>query len=78
MKKKLTFEERMEIAIKKAKLEEWEAEIVRTWYDIEDEDEDISTERLISMVCDENDVDVEDVMDVMARFSEEMEQTKED
>lgn len=76
MKNELDFEERMELAIKNANLDDWEAEIVYTWYDIEDEDEDISTERLIAMVCDETGAEVEDVMDVMMRFSEEMEKLK--
>lgn len=76
MKNKLDFEERMELAIKNANLDDWETAIVYIWYDIEDEDEDISTERLIAMVCDETGAEVEDVMDVMMRFSEEMEKLK--
>ena len=76
MKNKLDFEERMELAIKNANLDDWETAIVYIWYDIEDEDEDISTERLIAMVCDETGAEDEDVMDVMMRFSEEMEKLK--
>lgn len=44
-------------------------DIVHTWYDIEGEDEDISTERLISMVSDITEVEYEDVVETMCNFS---------
>lgn len=46
--------------------------VVETWYSIEDEDEDISTERLIALTCDITNTDFDSVMDIMQRFSEKM------
>ena len=47
-------------------------DIVRTWYDIEDEDPDISTEKLTAMVMDITDSDYDSVIDTMIEFSELM------
>lgn len=56
--------------MKKANFSEDEINIVDTWYNIEYEEPDISTERLIQMVCDELDVDYEDVTSTMCKFAE--------
>ena len=47
-------------------------DIVRTWYDIEDEDPDISTEKLTAMVMDITDSGYDSVIDTMIEFSELM------
>lgn len=47
-------------------------DIVRTWYDIEDQDPDISTEKLTAMVMDITDSDYDSVIDTMIEFSELM------
>lgn len=47
-------------------------DIVRTWYDIEDKDPDISTEKLTAMVMDITDSDYDSVIDTMIEFSELM------
>ena len=52
-------------------------DIVRTWYDIEDEDPDISTEKLTAMVMDITDSDYESVIDTMIEFSELMREFRE-
>ena len=52
-------------------------DIVRTWYDIEDEDPDISTEKLTAMVMDITDSDYDSVIDTMIEFSELMREFRE-
>lgn len=52
-------------------------DIVRTWYDIEDKDPDISTERLTAMVMDITDSDYDSVIDTMIEFSELMREFRE-
>ena len=52
-------------------------DIVRTWYDIEDEDPDISTEKLAAMVMDITDSDYDSVIDTMIEFSELMREFRE-
>lgn len=47
-------------------------DIVRTWYDIEDQDPDISTEKLTAMVMDITDSSYDSVIDTMIEFSELM------
>lgn len=56
--------------MKKANFSQDEIDIVDTWYSIEYEEPDISTERLMQMVCDELDVDFEDVTSTMCKFAE--------
>lgn len=56
--------------MKKANFSQNEIDIVDTWYSIEYEDPDISTERLMQMVCDELDVNLEDVTSTMCKFAE--------
>lgn len=46
--------------------------VIETWYSIEEEDEDISTERLIALTCDITNTDFDRVMDIMQKFSEKM------
>ena len=76
MVKKLSFEERKEIILSNPKWDE-DRKIVDRWYDIEETDPDISTERLTSMVADDFGWGYEDVLYVMGIFSEEMEKLKE-
>lgn len=77
MKKQLTFEQRKEIVLSKPKWAK-DKKIVDRWYDIEEEDPDISTERLASMVADDFGWNYEDVIYVMGIFSKEMSKLKGD
>lgn len=56
--------------MKKANFSQDEIDIVDTWYSIEYEEPDISTERLMQMVYDELNVDFEDVTSTMCKFAE--------
>lgn len=75
MKKQLTFEQRKEIVLSKPKWEKYK-KIVDRWYDIEEKEPDISTERLASMVADDFGWNYEDVIHVMGIFSKEMSRLK--
>lgn len=77
MKKQLTFEKRKEIVLSKPKWAK-DKKIVNRWYDIEEKDPDISTERLASMVADDFGWNYEDVIYVMGIFSKEMSKLKGD
>ena len=75
MRKQLTFEQRKEIVLSKPKWAK-DKKIVNRWYDIEEKDPDISTERLASMVADDFGWNYEDVIYVMGIFSKEMSKLK--
>lgn len=77
MSKVLSFEERKEIVLSSPKWD-WDRKIVDRWYDIEEKDPDISTERLASMVADDFGWSYEEVIDVMGCFSMEMAKLKEE
>ena len=76
MGKQLTFEQRKEIVLSKPIWNE-DRKIVDRWYDIEDKDPDISTERLACMVADVFGWSYEDVIEVMGYFSMDMAKLKE-
>lgn len=65
------FERNMQKVLSKG-FSDHEIWVVETWYSIEDEDEDISTERLIALTSDITNTDFDSVMDIMQRFSEKM------
>ena len=48
----------------------WERDVVNAWYDIESEDDDMSTPYLLQRVEDDTGIDQDDILDVMRRFSE--------
>lgn len=76
MVKKLSFKERKEIVLSSPRWD-YNRKVVDRWYDIEEKDPDISTERLASMVADDFGWSYEDVFYVMGIFSEEMGKLKE-
>ena len=77
MGKQLTFEQRKEIVLSNPNWDE-DKKIVDRWYDIEEKDPDISTERLASMVADDFGWSYEDVIEVMGYFSMDMAKLKEE
>lgn len=68
-KKTLTFEQKREMVLRKG-FKGWEKDVVETWYDIESEDEDMSTEYLTQRVADDTGLDDYKVLEVMRKFSE--------
>lgn len=68
-KKTLTFEQKRENVLRKG-FKGWEKDVVETWYDIESEDEDMSTEYLTQRVADDTGLDDYKVLEVMRKFSE--------
>lgn len=77
MGKQLTFEQRKEIVLSNPKWD-YDRRIVDRWYDIEEQDPDISTERLACMVADDSGWNYEDVIEVMGYFSMDMAKLKEE
>lgn len=71
----MSFEQRKEIILSNPKWDE-DKRIVDRWYDIENKEPDISTERLASMVADDFGWKYEDVIEVMCFFSKEMAKLK--
>lgn len=69
MKGAISFEKKVEIVLENGFTEQ-EQDIVYTWYEIEEEDEDISTERLMAMTADSCDVDDDEVATTMCKFQE--------
>lgn len=69
MKGAISFEKKVEIVLENGFTEQ-EQDIVFTWYEIEEEDEDISTERLMAMTADSCDVDDDEVATTMCKFQE--------
>lgn len=67
--KTLTFEQKRTMVLRKG-FKDWEIDVVETWYEIEEEDEDISTERLMAMTADSCDVDDDEVATTMCKFQE--------
>ena len=67
--KTLTFEQKREMVLRKG-FKDWEIDVVETWYDIESEDEDMSTEYLTQRVADDTGLDDYKVLEVMGKFSE--------
>ena len=67
--KKLTFEQKRTMVLRKG-FKDWEIDVVETWYDIESEDEDMSTEYLTQRVADDTGLDDYKVLEVMRKFSE--------
>lgn len=67
--KTLTFEQKLEMVLRKG-FKDWEIDVVETWYDIESEDEDMSTEYLTQRVADDTGLDDYKVLEVMRKFSE--------
>lgn len=65
----MTWEKEMQIVMKKG-FSNFEKHIVEMWYAIEEDDEDISTERLIAMTCDFTGASMDKVLDTMQKFSE--------
>lgn len=66
--KTLTFEQKRTMVLRKG-FKDWEIDVVETWYDIESEDEDMSTEYLTQRVADDTGLDDYKVLEVMAKFS---------
>ena len=69
MKGAISFEKKVEIVLENGFTEQ-EQDIVYTWYEIEEEDEDISTERLMAMTADSCDVEDDEVATTMCKFQE--------
>lgn len=69
MKGAISFEKKVEIVLENGFTDQ-EQDIVYTWYEIEEEDEDISTERLMAMTADSCDVDDDEVATTMCKFQE--------
>ena len=67
--KTLTFEQKREMVLRKG-FKSWEIDVVETWYDIESEDEDMSTEYLTQRVADDTGLDDYKVLEIMGKFSE--------
>ena len=67
--KTLTFEQKRTMVLRKG-FKDWEIDVVETWYDIESEDEDMSTEYLTQRVADDTGLDDYKVLEVMRKFSE--------
>ena len=68
MKGALSFNQRMEVVLEEGftPKEKW---VVRTWYDLEDEDEDISTERLLAMTSQMTNTSYDKIPSIMDKFS---------
>lgn len=73
----MSFERRKEIVLSNPNWNE-DKKIVDRWYDIEEQDPDISTEKLASMVADDFGWNYEDVIEVMCFFSMDMAKLKEE
>lgn len=69
MKGALNFESKKNIVLQKGFCS-WEKDVVNAWYDIESEDDDMSTPYLLQRVEDDTGIDQDDILDVMQRFSE--------
>jgi hypothetical protein len=69
MKNALKFETKVKIVLEKD-FRSWEKDVVESWYDIESEDEDMSTPYLLQRVEDDTGVDQDDILEVMRKFSE--------
>ena len=69
MKGALNWDTKVNIVLQKGFCS-WEKDVVETWYDIESEDEDMSTPYLLQRVEDDTGIDQDDILDVMRRFSE--------
>lgn len=67
--KTLNFEQKRTMVLRKG-FKDWEIDVVETWYDIESEDEDMSTEYLTQRVADDTGLDDYKVLEVMGKFSE--------
>lgn len=67
----IKFEKAMGQILSQPKWED-EAYVVEAWYDIEDNDPDISTERLFAMTSDITGEEIDSVSDIMCRFNEEL------
>lgn len=72
MKGALNFNSKVEIVLGNG-FSDTEKNVVRTWYAIESEDEDISTERLIART--QHATRNEDVISIMHRFSNKYNKT---
>ena len=68
-KKTLTFEQKRTRVLREG-FKGWEKDVVETWYDIESEDEDMSTEYLTQRVADDTGLDDYKVLEIMGKFSE--------
>lgn len=68
MKGALSFNQKMEIVLEEGftPKEKW---VIRTWYDLEYEDEDISTERLLAMTSEMTNTDYGKIPSIMDKFS---------
>lgn len=69
MKNALKFETKVKTVLEKG-FRSWEKDVVESWYDIESEDEDMSTPYLLQRVEDDTGVDQDDILEVMRKFSE--------
>lgn len=73
MKNALKFETKVKIVLEKG-FYSWEKDVVESWYDIESEDEDMSTPYLLQRVEDDTGIDQDDILEVMRKFSEKYEE----
>lgn len=69
MKNALNFDTKVKIVLEKGFCS-WEKDVVESWYDIESEDEDMSTPYLLQRVEDDTGIDQDDILEVMRKFSE--------
>ena len=69
MKNALSFETKVKIVLEKG-FRSWEKDVVESWYDIESEDDDMSTPYLLQRVEDDTGIDQDDILEVMIKFSE--------
>lgn len=69
MKNALKFETKKKIVLEKGFCS-WEKDVVESWYDIESEDDDMSTPYLLQRVEDDTGIDQDDILEVMRKFSE--------
>lgn len=69
MKNALKFETKVKIVLEKG-FRNWEKDVVESWYDIESEDDDMSTPYLLQRVEDDTGIDQDDILEVMRKFSE--------
>jgi len=65
--KDMSFDEKVNSVISKG-FSRKEQDIIITWYGIESTDEDISTEKLMALTADENNVDIDRVVSAMVKF----------
>ena len=72
MKGAISFEKKVEIVLENGFTEQ-EKSVVRAWYAIESEDEDISTERLIART--QHATHNYNVVEIVARFSRQYDKT---